>query len=127
MPKTPNESSFQGLSKTCNLSLLSISETEKYALKRPDPLSESYKGKTLKSGNFCKFHIISFLRACFSSLITARNGGHCYNLGDDSAQGFSDAVVGDSFAIERKISISKWMNHSIILFWVMSRLFFHNS
>ena len=40
--------SFQGLSKTCNLSLLSIPEAEKYALKRPDPLSEKYKGKTLK-------------------------------------------------------------------------------
>ena len=42
----PNERSFQGLSKTCNSSLLSIPEAEKYALKRPDPLSESYKGKT---------------------------------------------------------------------------------
>ena len=62
----------------------------------------SYKGKTLKSGNFCKFHIISFLRACFSSLITARNGGHCSNLGNEPAQGFSDAVVGDSYAIEKK-------------------------
>ena len=99
----PNERSFQGLSKTCNPSLLSIPETEKYALKRPDPLSESYKGKTLKSGNFCKTRISSFLRACFSSRITARNGGHCTNLGNDSAQGFSDAVVGDSFAIERTI------------------------
>ena len=35
----------------------------------------------------------------YRSLITARNGGHCSNLGNDSAQGFSDAVVGDSFAI----------------------------
>ena len=94
---------MKGLSKTCNLSLLSISETEKYALKRPDPLSESYKGKTLKSGIFCKIHIFSFLRACFSSLITARNSGHCTNLDNDSARGFSDAVVGDSFAIERTI------------------------
>ena len=59
----PNERSFQGLSKTCNLSLQSISETEKYALKRPDSLSESYKGKTKKSGNFCKILIFSFLRA----------------------------------------------------------------
>ena len=117
MPNVPNERSFQGLSQTCNLSLLSISETEKYALKRPDPLSESYKGKTLKSGNFCKFHIISFLTACFSSLITARNGGHCSNLGNEPAQGFSDAVVGDSFAIERRISRSNGCkNHSVILF-----------
>ena len=77
----PNERSFQGLSKTGNLSLLSIPETEKYALKHPDPVSESYKGKTLISGNFCKNHISSFLWACFSSLITARNGGHCTNLG----------------------------------------------
>ena len=96
--------SFQELSKTCNFSLLSIPETEeKYALKRPDPLSESYKGKTLKSGNYCKNHISSFLRACFSSFITARNDGHCTNLGIDSAQGFSDAVVGGSIAIERTI------------------------
>ena len=100
MLNVPNERSFQGLSKICNLSLLSISETEKYALKRPDPLSESYKGKTLKSGNLCKIHIFSFLRACFSSLITARNGGHCSNFGNDSAQGFSDAVVDGSFASE---------------------------
>ena len=57
----PNGRSFQGLSKTCNLSLLSIPETEKYALKRPDPPSESYKGKTLKSGNFRNNHISSFL------------------------------------------------------------------
>ena len=109
MPNVPNESSIQGLSKTCNLSLLSISETEKYALKRPDPLSESYKGKILNSGNFCEFHIFSFLRDCFSSLITAINGGHGSNLDNDSAQVFSDAAVGDSFAIERKISISKWL------------------
>ena len=54
-------------------------------------------------------HISSFLKACFSSLITAINGGHCSNLGNDSAQGFSDAVVGDSFPIERTISISKWL------------------
>ena len=54
MTNVPNERSFQGVSKTCNLSLLSNSETEKYALKRPDPLSESYKGMTLKSGNFCE-------------------------------------------------------------------------
>ena len=86
MPNVPNERSFQGLSKTYNLSLLSFSETEKYALKGPDPLSESYKGKTLKSGIFSKIHIFSFLKACFSSLITARNGGHCSNLGNDSAR-----------------------------------------
>ena len=48
MPNVPNERKFQGLFKTCNLSLLSIAEAEKYALKRPDPLSESYKEKTLK-------------------------------------------------------------------------------
>ena len=76
---------------------------EKYALKRPVPLSKSYKGKTLKSGNFCKIHIFSFLTACFSSLITARNGGHRSNLGNDSARGFYDTVVGDSFTIERTI------------------------
>ena len=64
----PNERSFQGLFKTCNLSLLSISETEKYALKRPDPLSESYKGKSLKSGNFCKIHIFSFLEPVSEAL-----------------------------------------------------------
>ena len=58
------------LSKTCNLSLLSVPETEKYALKCPDPLSESYKGNLLKSGNFWYNHISSFLWACFSSLIT---------------------------------------------------------
>ena len=51
---TPNERSFQELSLTCNLSLLSIPQTEKYALKRPDPLSESYKGNTLKSEIFVK-------------------------------------------------------------------------
>ena len=28
---------------------------------------------------------------------------HSTNLGNDSARGFSDAVVGDSFAIERTI------------------------
>ena len=46
----------------------------------------------------------SFLRACLSSLITARNSGHSTNLGSDSARGFSDAVLGDSFAIERTIN-----------------------
>ena len=45
----PDERSFQGLFKTCNLSLLSIPETEQIALKRPEPLLESYTGKTYKS------------------------------------------------------------------------------
>ena len=49
----PNENSFQGLLKTCNLSPLSIAETEKNALKRPKPLSLSYTGNTEKSG--CTF------------------------------------------------------------------------
>ena len=100
----PNERSFQGLSKTCNLSLLSISETEECALKCPEPLSEIYQGKTLKSGTFCEIHNSSFLRECLSSLITARNSGHSNNLGSDSARGFSDAVLGDSFAIDRTIN-----------------------
>ena len=42
----PNERSFQGLFKNCNLSLLSIPETEKNAFKRPEPPSESYTGNT---------------------------------------------------------------------------------
>ena len=45
----PNESSFQGLLKTCNLSVLSIPETEKNALKRPKQLSESYSENTVVS------------------------------------------------------------------------------
>ena len=80
-------------------------------LKRTHPLSESYKGKTLKSGNFCKNHISSFLKACFSSLITASNGGHCTNLGNDSARGFSDAVAGDSFSNWKKNLTSVFLNN----------------
>ena len=49
------------------------------------------------------FVIIIFPALTMFYLITARNGGHCTNLGNDSAEGFSDAVVGDSFAIERAI------------------------
>ena len=64
-----NERSFQGLSKTCNLSLLSISEADNYALKRLDPLSESYKGKTLKSGKFRKFIFLAFLKPVSTALL----------------------------------------------------------
>ena len=65
----PNERSFQGFAKTCNLSLLSIPETEKYALKRPDPLSESYKGKILKSGIFVKIIIPAFFEPVSAALL----------------------------------------------------------
>ena len=47
----PNERSFQGLSKTCNLSLLSIPDTEKNAFKRSELLSESYIGNNQEPGN----------------------------------------------------------------------------
>ena len=48
---------------------MSILETEKYALKRPDPLSESYKGKTLKSGNFCKIIFPAFFEPVSAALL----------------------------------------------------------
>ena len=33
---------IKGFKKTCNLSLVSVAETEKDAFERPEPLSESY-------------------------------------------------------------------------------------
>ena len=69
MRNVPNQRSLQGLSKTCNLSLLSISETEKNALKRPDPLSESYKGKTFKSLIFLKIIFPPFFEPVLAALL----------------------------------------------------------
>ena len=46
---------FKGFSKL----VLSIS-FDSNALKRPEPLSESYTENTKKSGNFCKFRIPAF-------------------------------------------------------------------
>ena len=43
------------------------------------------------------------LHAITNSPITDGNGGHCPVLGNDSARGFSDAAVGDGFAIDRTI------------------------
>ena len=39
----------------------------------------------------------------FRSPITVRNGGHFPGLGNESAKVFSDAIVGDGFAIDRTI------------------------
>ena len=43
--------------------------TGKYALKRPDPLSESYKGKTLKSGKFVKIVFPAFFEPVSATLL----------------------------------------------------------
>ena len=67
---------FQGLYKTCNLSLLSILKTAKNALKRPEPQSESYTGNTKKFRNFYKIISPAFLNpnsADFFLLETAVN------------------------------------------------------
>ena len=88
--------------KTCILSLLSIPETEKNALKRPEPHSERYTGTLRKkSGKFCNFIYPALFEPV--AAITAKNGDHYPGVGNDSARGFSDTVVGDGFAIDRKI------------------------
>ena len=55
--------------KTCNLSLLSIPETEENGLKRPTPLSESYTGNTKKTGFFLLTHIFSFFEPVSAALL----------------------------------------------------------
>ena len=65
----PNERSFQGLFKTCNVSLLSIPETEKNALKRPEPLSESYTGTPKNPEIFAKIISTAFFDPVSAALL----------------------------------------------------------
>ena len=81
--------------KTCNLSLLLIPETEKNALSRPEPLSESYTENTYKPG--------IFVNSLLQFPTTTENGGHCPGLCNDLTRGFSDAIDRDGFAIDRKV------------------------
>ena len=71
---------------------------------KKSPFSCKMKKKIESSYNkFKPERVSSFLCACFSSFITARNGGRCTILGNDSARGFSNAVAGDGLAIDRSI------------------------
>ena len=86
----PNERSFQGLLKTCNLSLLSVPEAEKNGLKRPKPLSESY------TGNSKKFFVYSYIRlslSLFQQPYYSWKRFSLLGLGNHATRGFSDAVV----------------------------------
>ena len=44
--------------------------------------------------------MILFSLRLFQQAYFVENVGHCPRLGNDSASGFSDAVVGDSLAID---------------------------
>ena len=91
------EGHFKGFSKLVIYHSCRFQRREN-ALKRPESLSKSYTGKTKKSGI-----IIEVIFPLFFEPITARNGCHCQSLDNDSARGYSDAVIGDSFANERTI------------------------
>ena len=85
------ERSFHGVLKTCNFSLLSLPETEKMF-----PNVQSHYRKVTEGAQ--NFFVNLNLR-----LSEIGNGGHCPGLDNDSTRGFSDAVVGDGFAIDRII------------------------
>ena len=97
----PNGSSFQGLLRICNISLLSIPGTEKNALKRPKPLSKSYTGKTKKSGIICKFIFPPLFEPVSAALLLLETAVIAPVWIMILLE--ADAVVGDGYAIDRTI------------------------
>ena len=81
---------------------------EKYALKRPNPLSESYKGKTLKSWNLCKIHISSFLWACLAALLLLETAVIALFWVMIQLKAYLTPLLATVLQLKKK-SISKWL------------------
>ena len=86
------------LLKSCNLLILSIPETEKNALKRPEPLSESYTGNTQKSGLISKITFPPFFAPVSAALLLLETAVIAPVWVMFMLE--ADAVVGDGFVID---------------------------